>query len=174
MLLDLFLNFMKIGALSFGGGYAVISLVQEEIVDKYQIISPEQFIDLVGLSQISPGPLAINASTFVGYVTEGLLGATVATVAVVLIPIILTLSLSRYYRKNGDSPVVKRIMKGIRPCVAPIILMAVIKLYPMSMVDIKSYVIAGIVLLLYIFKKMSPIKLLLIGGTLGYVFYALI
>lgn len=173
MLTQLFINFLKIGALSFGGGYAVVSLVQSEIVEKYQIITSEQFVDLVGLSQISPGPLAINASTFVGFKTEGFLGAAIATLAVVLIPIILSLSLSHYYRNNGESKLVARVMKGIRPCVVPIILMATIKLYPMSMVDHKSYLIAGTVLAIYLYKKVSPIMLLLIGGGLGFVFYGI-
>lgn len=174
MLISLFVNFLKIGALSFGGGYAVVSLVQAEMVEKYRIISAEQFVDLIGLSQISPGPLAINASTFVGFKTAGWFGAVVATLAVVLIPIALSLSLSRYYRKNGETPIVRRVMKGIRPCVAPIILMATIKLYPMSMVDWKSYVIAGIVLSVYWYKKVSPIALLIIGGALGYIGYGLL
>ncbi|MDO4711322.1 MAG: chromate transporter [Peptostreptococcaceae bacterium] len=173
MLIRLFLNFLKIGSLSFGGGYAVVSLVRDEIVDRYRIITSEQFIDLVGLSQISPGPLAINASTFVGFKTEGLTGATIATLGVVLIPIILSLSLSKYYRKNGESKLIKRVMKGIRPCVAPIILMATIKLYPMSMVDVRSYLIAGIVLAIYRYKKVSPIILLMIGGGLGFLFYGI-
>lgn len=173
MLIKLFLNFLKIGALSFGGGYAVVSLVQDEIVRKYQIITAEQFVDLVGLSQISPGPLAINASTFVGFKTIGLIGALVATLGVVFIPIVLSLSLSKYYRKKGESQLIKRVMKGIRPCVAPIIFMATVKLYPMSMVDYKSYIIAAIVLGIYFYKKVSPIMLLMIGGGLGYLFYGI-
>lgn len=171
MLIRLFLNFLKIGAISFGGGYAVVSIIQEEIVNRYKIITDGQFIDLVGLSQISPGPLAINASTFVGFKTVGLLGALVATLGVVLVPIILSLSLSKYYRKNGENEIIKKIMSGIRPCVAPVILAATVKLLPMSITDYKSYIIAGIVLAIYIYKKTSPILLILIGGCLGILLY---
>ncbi len=174
MLLDLFLNFFKIGAISFGGGYAVVSLIQDEIVNKYQIITPEQFVDLVALSQISPGPLAINASTFVGFETHGLLGAAIATLGVVLAPIVFSLALSEYYKKHGENKMILRVMKGIRPCIAPIIFVAAVRLFPLSMPDYKSYLIAGIVLALFIYKKISPIKLLLIGGGLGYIFYYLL
>ena len=173
MLRQLFFTFLKIGALSFGGGYAVVSLVQEEAVNRYGIISAEQFIDLVGLSQISPGPLAINASTFVGFKSAGVLGATVATAAVVLVQIILSLFLADYYKKNGESEVFIRIMRGVRPCVAPVIFAAGMKLFPMSMVDYKSYVIAAIVLAIHLYKKPSPIILLIIGGGLGFLFYGL-
>lgn len=173
MLSKLFFNFLKVGAVSFGGGYAVVSMIQQEVVEKYHIITPAQFVDLVAISQISPGPLAINASTFVGYMTNGVLGATITTLAVVLIPSILAYSLSNYYETHGESALVKRAMQGIRPCVAPLIFVAVIDLFPMSMVDVKSYIIAGIILALYLIKKISPIKLIGIGAVLGYVFYGL-
>ncbi len=173
MLSKLFFTFLKIGALSFGGGYAVVSLVQEEVVNRYGIISAEQFVDLVGLSQISPGPLAINASTFVGFKTAGTLGASVATVSVVLVQIILSMFLADYYKKNGESKIIQRIMKGIRPCVAPVIFLAGMKLFPLSMVDYKSYMIAAIVLAIYLYKKTSPIILLIIGGGLGFLFYGI-
>ena len=94
MLFDIFKYFLQIGLLSFGGGYAVVSLIQSIIVDKHNIISSEQFIDLVALSQISPGPIAINASTFVGFKTFGLFGATITTFAVFIL-VILT-ALHRY------------------------------------------------------------------------------
>ena len=173
MLSRLFMNFLKVGAVSFGGGYAVVSMIQQEVVEKYQIITPAQFIDLVAISQISPGPLAINASTFVGYMTDGILGATVTTLAVILVPSLLAYGLSTYYETHGESQIIKRAMLGIRPCVAPLIFVAVIDLLPMSMVDVKSYIIAGIVLVLYIVKKISPIKLIGIGALLGYLFYGL-
>lgn len=173
MLSKLFLNFLKVGAVSFGGGYAVVSMIQQEIVNKYGIITPEQFIDLVALSQISPGPLAINASTFVGYMTSGILGASVTTFAVVLAPFLFALTLSNYYKSHGESLVIQRAMRGIRPCVAPLIFVAVVDLFPMSMVDIKSYIIAGIILFIYIKKKVSPIKLIGIGAVLGYLFYGI-
>ncbi len=173
MLTNLFLNFLKVGAVSFGGGYAVVSMIQKEIVEKYGIINASQFVDLVALSQISPGPLAINASTFVGYMSSGVLGAAVTTLAVIGVPSLLSLGLSGYYENKGESSLVKNAMKAIRPCVAPLIFVAVVDLFPTSMVDYKSYIIAGIILLIYWRKKISPITLIGIGGLLGLIFYGI-
>lgn len=174
MLSNLFLRFLKIGAVSFGGGYAVVSMIQQEIVESLGLISAEQFIDLVAISQISPGPIAINASTFVGYVTHGVVGATLTTLAVILLPAIFAFSLSNYYETHGSSVLIRRAMKGIRPCVAPLIFVAVISLFPMSMVDWKSYVIAAVILAIHWLKKVSPITLIGIGAVLGYLFYGIL
>lgn len=173
MLNNLFWNFLKVGAVSFGGGYAVVSMIQREIVEKYAIISAAQFVDLVALSQISPGPLAINASTFVGYMSLGLLGAAVTTIAVVLVPSLLSLSLSKYYETHGENKYIQNAMRAIRPCVAPLIFVAIVDLFPMSMVDYKSYIIAAIVLFINWRKKTSPITLIGIGAVLGYLFYGI-
>lgn len=174
MLTSLFIYFLEIGVLSFGGGYAVLSLIQSIIVDKYSIITPEQFLDLVAISQISPGPIAINASTFVGFMTYGLWGATVTTFAIFILPFILAYLVSRLYN-NAEEGILKNILESTRLCVAPIILIAVVKLYKISIVDFKSYLIIAIILGLYLFnKKISPIILIIIGGALGYIFYAFI
>ncbi|MGB5823752.1 MAG: chromate transporter [Proteocatella sp.] len=174
MLTKLFLSFMKIGAISFGGGYAVISLIQQEIVGRYGIIGSGQFIDMVALSEMTPGPLAINASTFVGFHSDGIIGAIVATIGVVTVPVILALILAAYYKKNGENRLVGKILYGIRPCVVPIILVAVIKLIPMSLNDIYSIFIAITVAVIYHYKKISPILLIIIGGALGYSVYGII
>jgi len=174
MLAKLFLSFMKIGAISFGGGYAVISLIQQEIVEKYGIIGNGQFIDMVALSEMTPGPLAINASTFVGFHADGIIGAVVATAGVVTVPVTLALILASYYNKNGESKLMGKILYGIRPCIVPIILVAVIKLIPMSLNDIYSILIAMVVATIYHYKKISPILLIIIGGALGYSVYGII
>lgn len=174
MLTKLFFSFMKIGAVSFGGGYAVISLIQQEIVEKYKIIDTGQFIDMVALSEMTPGPLAINASTFVGFNSQGILGAAVATMGVVMVPIILSLLLAFYSGKNGNSKIMSKILYGIRPCVVAIIFVAVIKLIPMSITDIYSILIAIVVAAIYQYKKISPILLIFIGGVLGYCVYGVI
>ena len=173
MLSNLFWNFLKVGAVSFGGGYAVVSMIQREIVERYGIISSGQFVDLVALSQISPGPLAINASTFVGYMTSGLLGGAVTTIAVVAVPCILSFALSSYYETHGENKYIQNAMRAIRPCVAPLIFVAVMDLYPMSMIDHKSYIISAIILLLNWKKRISPIKQIGVGAVLGYLLYGL-
>ena len=96
MISRLFFSFLKIGAVSFGGGYAVISMIQQEILEKYGVIDSGQFIDMVALSEMTPGPLAINSSTFVGFKAAGIAGAFTATLAVVLVPVVLSLLLASF------------------------------------------------------------------------------
>ncbi len=174
MLLKLFLSFLKIGAVSFGGGYAVIAMIQQEVVEKYNIITNQEFVDMVALSEMTPGPLAINSSTFVGIKKYGLAGALVATVGVVLIPSLLSLIMAYYYQKQSKKDLMGKLLFGIRPCIVPIIFIAVIKLLPMSFVDAGSFIIAAIVASLYYFKKISPIYLIILGGGLGYLYYGVI
>lgn len=174
MLIKLFLSFLKVGAISFGGGYAVIAMIQQEIVEKYGIISNHEFIDMVALSEMTPGPLAINASTFVGMKKYGIIGALVATIGVVTIPVVASLIMSKYYQSESKKNIMDKFLYGIRPCIVPIIFLAVIKLLPMSFVDAGSIIIALIVALIYKFKKISPIYIIIIGGTLGYIYYGFI
>lgn len=175
MLIKLFLTFLKIGILSFGGGYAVVSLIQDEIVNNQKIISLEQFIDLVALSQISPGPLAVNASTFVGLKTFGLFGATATTFAIFILPFFLSYIISKLYNNNAENRLLKNIIQKIRLCVSPIILIATIKLFKISITDYKSYIIIAIISIIFLFnKKISPIAIIVIGGILGYIFYGIL
>ena len=172
MISRLFFSFLKIGAVSFGGGYAVISMIQQEILEKYGVIDSGQFIDMVALSEMTPGPLAINSSTFVGFKAAGIAGAFTATLAVVLVPVILSLLLASFYR-GGSGGMISRLLYGIRPCVVPVILFAVIKLFPMSINDIYGAIIAAVMAAIYHFKKISPILMIIIGGFLGYIVYGI-
>lgn len=174
MLIKLFLSFVKIGAVSFGGGYAVIAMIQQEIVEKYGIITNQEFIDMVALSEMSPGPLAINSSTFVGLKKFGIIGAIVVTLGVILIPSLLSLIMASYYQKKSQKKMMEKLLFGIRPCIVPIILIAVIKLLPMSFVDAGSFIIAAMIAILYYFKKISPIYLIILGGSFGYIYYGFI
>lgn len=169
----LFLSFVKIGAVSFGGGYAVISMIQQEILEKYKVIDSKQFIDMLALSEMTPGPLAINSSTFVGFKSGGVIGAVIATIGVVLVPIVLSLMLASFYKGGSQSSMISKLLYGIRPCVVPIILFAVIKLFPMSITDIYGLLIAVVMAGIYHFKKISPIVMIIIGGFMGYVVYGI-
>ena len=171
MLTKLFLSFAKIGAISFGGGYAVIAMIQQEIVDKYGIISNQEFIDMVAISEMTPGPLAINSSTFVGMRKYGLIGALVATLGVIIIPFIISIIMAKRYQDKSQKQIMEKFLYGIRPCIVPIILLTVIKLLPMSFVDAGSYIIAIIIASIYYLKKISPIYLIILGGVMGFVYY---
>ena len=106
--------YLKIGLFGFGGGYAMLSLIQHEIVDLHHWLTPQQFTDVVAISQMTPGPIGINSATYVGYaVTQSVWGAVLATVAVCLPSFILVLLISYFFAKCKDNKYIKAAMSGL-------------------------------------------------------------
>lgn len=120
----LFLAFLKIGAFSFGGGYAAIPLIQAQVVDKYQWLSLRDFTDLVTISQMTPGPIAINAATFVGLQVAGVPGAVFATLGDILPSCIFVTILAYFYTKYRHLTLMQGILKTLRPAVVSMIFVA--------------------------------------------------
>lgn len=120
-LLALFISFFKVGLFSIGGGYASLPLIQEEVIQVHHWIDFTQFTDLITISQMTPGPIAINTATFVGNVISGLPGAMVATLGCVFPSIIIVLCLAKIYFKYRDVSFMKGILSGLRPAVAALI-----------------------------------------------------
>lgn len=123
---QLFYSFFKIGLFGFGGGYAMISLIQAEIVNQHQWLSSGEFTDIVAISQMTPGPIGINSATYVGYTSIvnagyghfwGILGSLTATFAVVLPSLILMIIISKFLMKYKNHPVVEQVFTGLRPAV---------------------------------------------------------
>lgn len=173
-LLKLFLAFLKVGAFSFGGGYAVLSLIQKEVIESSRWISPKDFIDIVAIAEMTPGPIAVNSSTFVGYKVGALAGSAIATFAVVLVPITITLLVSVYYNKFRHLKQVNWIIRGIRPAVMGLIAAACIKIGKTSIVDVKGTIIALLVFIGVYKLKINPILTILISGVLGVIFYGVL
>lgn len=173
-LFKLFLTFLKIGAFSFGGGYAVVSLIQKEVIESNGWISPEDFIDIVAIAEMTPGPIAVNSSTFIGYKLGALAGSAIATLAVVLVPITVSLLVSVYYNKFKHFKQVTWVVRGIRPAVMGLIAAACIKIGKTSIVDIKGIIIALLVFLGVYKLKINPIIAILISGVLGVMLYGII
>lgn len=114
--LQLFLSFLKIGFFGFGGGYAMLSLIQNEVMVQHKWISATQFTDIVAVSQMTPGPIAVNSATFVGYaVTGNALGSVLATVAVCIPPLILMTVITRFYAKLRGNRYVEGVVGWLRP-----------------------------------------------------------
>ena len=101
LLIRLFIAFLKIGTFSFGGGYAMLPFIQNEIVDKNNWININEFMDIIGISQMTPGPIAINSATFVGYKLSGVLGSIMATLGVVFTSFILVSIINKMLEKYG-------------------------------------------------------------------------
>lgn len=172
--LQLFLSFFKIGLFGFGGGYAMISLIQAEVVTRHEWISAAQFADIIAISQVTPGPIAINSATYIGYTATGSVwGSALATIGVCAPSLILMLIASHFYLRMKDNPYVAQVMKALRPVVIGLILAAaLVLLTPDNFIDWKSYLIFGAVLVAAL-RKVSPILLIVLSGLAGWLLYGL-
>ena len=127
--LQLFYTFFKIGLFGFGGGYAMLSMIQGEVVTRYGWVSSQEFTDIVAISQMTPGPIGINAATYVGFTSTGsVVGSVIATFAVVLPSFILMLTISKFFLKYQKHPVVESIFSGLRPAVVGLLASAALVL----------------------------------------------
>lgn len=171
IILQLFLAFFKIGAFSFGGGYAMLPLIEREIVKRHNWISYREFTDIIGISQMTPGPIAINSATFVGYKVGGILGSAVASIGVVTMSFILVSIATHYIMKFKESKVIKSAFMGMKPALIALILSAFISLAKESYMDIKSIIIGILTLIMLLSKKVHPIMVIVIAAMLGIVIY---
>ncbi|WP_432408214.1 chromate transporter [Wukongibacter sp. M2B1] len=171
LILDIFISFLKIGGFSFGGGYAMIPFIEKEIVNSHGWISSKKFVDIIAIAEITPGPIAINSSTFVGYKIAKFSGATAGTVGVILVSFILLVIMGKYLNRFKDSKALKNIFAGIRPAVLGLIISASISVGRTALIDFKSVTIAGIILFSIMKLKIHPILCVAMAGLMGYIVY---
>lgn len=169
--LKVVLSFLKIGAFSFGGGYAVLSFIQREVVEANGWITPEQFVDIVAIAEMTPGPIAVNSATFVGYNMFGVWGGIMCTLCTIAFPVILSLIVSFYFSKFKGNRQLQNALKGIRPAVIGLIAASCLSIAEISITSVYSLLFFGIALLLVWKFKVNPIITLIICGALGGVFY---
>ena len=173
--LNLFFVFFKVGLFSFGGGYAILPLMQHEVVDVNKWISFKEFMDIVAVSQITPGPISINLATHVGYRIGGTLGSTIATTSVILPSIIIISLIVIFLKRFSKLPVVQRIFKSLRVTIVGLILAAGIVLFVKeNFIDYKSYIIFASVLIGGLFFKIGSITLIILSGVAGAILYYII
>lgn len=170
---ELFLTFFKIGAFTFGGGYAMVPLIKREAAEKKKWVSDDDIIDIVAIAESTPGPIAVNAATFIGTRTAGFPGAAAATFGVVLPAFIIILGVSALFRITSDIKWISYAFFGIRAAVLALILNAFVSMYKQCPKNLFSYVLAGAVFVLAAFLKV-PVAAI-IGGcaVFGLAFYAL-
>jgi len=173
-LIKVFLSFLKIGAFSFGGGYAMLPVIQREIVESNKWITSKQFIDIIGISQMTPGPIAINSATFVGFKVSGILGSIAATLGVVSFSFLLVSIANHYILKFKESYIMKAALAGMRPAMIGLIISVFLSLGRESYKDVKSVIIGVIILGLLLSNKLHPILVIVISGFLGIIFYSLL
>lgn len=172
--LQLFWVYLKIGLFGFGGGYAMLSLIQAEVVEHYGWISTQEFTDIVAISQMTPGPIGINSATYIGYTATGTVwGAIVATFAVSFPSFVLVLLISYFFAKFKNNRFVEAAFLGLRPATVGLIAAAALLLMNSdNFIDYKSFLIFGASFLLVWKFKVNPILMIVLAGVAGAVLYA--
>ncbi|MBR5982364.1 MAG: chromate transporter [Bacteroidales bacterium] len=167
---ELFWTFFKIGAFTIGGGYAMIPLMEQEIVDKRKWLNKEEFMDTMSLAQSMPGVFAVNMATDVGFRTRGIIGATTAILGNVLMPILLILVLAIFFRQFSDNPIVESIFKGIRPAVVALIAAPVFTMAKTAKISWSNFWIPVVAALLIWLLGVSPVIIILVAGLGGLIY----
>ena len=178
LIFTLFLNFFKIGAFTFGGGYAMLSLLENEFVEKKGWLTKEEFLDMVAIAESTPGPVAINSATFIGYKTAGVIGSVFSTLGVVLPSFIIIYVISLFLDKFLALTIVANAFRGIQACVVYLIGSVGIKMFKqMKKKPLEICIMATVLVCMIAFSlfavKFSSIIYILIAGALGVIaFYS--
>ena len=190
--LKLFWTFFKIGLFGFGGGYGMLSLIQNEVVENHEWISNAEFTDIVAVSQMTPGPIGINSATYVGFKaienagmtrTQAVWGSLLASFSVMLPSFILMLLISAFFMHYKDHKSVQTVLKWLRPVVVGMLAAAVLLLLneenlgEFNTCNLQLYVSIGLFALAFAatyFWKVSPIKVILLAGLFGGIFYSIL
>lgn len=178
---ELFLTFFLIGMFTIGGGYAMLSLIQNQVVTIHGWIDDTTFTDIVAISQMTPGPIGINSATYIGYEVLSqagasellsILGSFTATFAVVLPSFIIVLLLAKVYNRWKEHPIFRGVMTGLRPAVLGLIGTAALGLATAdNFIDWKSFVICITAFIALYFKKLGPFAIIGIGAIVGLLIY---
>ena len=171
-LFELYLTFLKIGAVNFGGGYAMLPLLEEELNKKRGWVTTDELMDYFAIGQCTPGIIALNVSTFIGNKRHGVAGAAAATLGFLTCPIIIIIVIAAFLTNFADIPLVQNAFAGIRVCVCVLILEAVLRLWKKAIVDRLAFVIYIIVFILMAFSGLLPVKvpaavLVIAAGVVG-------
>ncbi len=170
--LQLLYSYLKIGFFGFGGGYAMLSLIQNEVVVRNEWLTNAEFADIIAISQMTPGPIAINSATYIGYtVTGNIWGSILATVAVCLPALTIMILITKFFLKLHNNCYVAGALKGMQPMVIGMIAAAALLLItPSTFIDWKSWAIFGGALLASVLK-VNPILLIIASGVVGLLIY---
>lgn len=168
-LFDLFLTFAKVGVLTFGGGYAMLPILERELVDKHGWVTNEDLLDYYAVGQCTPGIIAVNTATFVGHKLMGNIGGIVATIGVVFPSLIIIMIIAGILTNFADNPYVKSAFAGIRVCVCVLIFNAVLKLWKSAIKDKAALIIFSAVFLISIFFNVSPVIFVIVCAAAGIV-----
>ena len=168
-LFDLFWTFCKIGALTFGGGYAMLPLIQREIVENKKWSTEKEILDYYAVGQCTPGVIAVNTATFIGYKLRGIIGGIVATLGVIFPSIVIILIIAAFLQNFADLAIVQSAFAGIRVAVVALIITTVVKLIKYSIKDYLGVIIAIIAFVISAFIGLSPVYVVIAAALTGFI-----
>ncbi|GAA3011742.1 chromate transporter [Tetragenococcus solitarius] len=164
---DLFFTFSRIGALTFGGGYAMLPILQREVVKNKKWATDEELVDYFAIGQTTPGIIAINTATFIGQKQRGAIGGIVAPLGFVFPSYIIITLISMFMRNFSELPIIQNAFAGIRVSVYILILNAVLNLWKNSVVDKVGILIFALVFTFSVFTSLSPVLFIILAGVIG-------
>ena len=176
--LQLFWVYLKIGLLGFGGGYAMLSMIQFEVVEKHAWMTMSEFADVVALSQMTPGPISINCATYVGYQVGGIFGSLLASFSIVLPSLILLYFVLKFLFKHKDNFIIKTTLRDLKPFIAGLIFAAaMLMMNKTTFSDFGigennvSVIICAVTFVAIFFFKINPMIMIALSGVAGLVFF---
>ncbi len=170
-MLSLFVTFVGIGAVAFGGGYAMLPLFERMIVDTHGWLTMTEFLDMLAIAQVTPGPISINSATFIGFQINSVIGAAIATTGLVLVPVILVSLISTNAERFKKSTFAQGIFVGLRPAFVGLIFASVYSVAFDAYVDVYSVLLFIVLFVLLKVFKMHPIFVIFISAIAGYIIY---
>jgi chromate transporter len=164
---QLFIIFCRIGGFTFGGGYAMLPMMQKEIVEKRNWATDQEMLDYYAIGQSTPGIIAVNTATFIGYKRKGIIGAIIATAGMVFPSLVIITLIAAFFRNFQDYRIVKHAFAGIRVAVVVLILNAIIKMWKNSVKDWKGIIVFCTAFAVTAFTDISPIIIIVISAAIG-------
>lgn len=170
---DLFVSWFKMGLFTFGGGYAMLPMIQKEVIEKHKWATEDEVMDYYALGQCTPGIIAVNTATFIGYKIKGVMGGIAATVGVVAPSIIIISLISSLITNFSELEIVQHALKGIQVAVCVLMFVAIEKLLKKGVQDLPGILIFIAALALSLFTDLSTVILVILAGVAGYVIFVL-
>ena len=167
ILVQLFVSFLKVGLFSFGGGYAMLPLIEHETVDLHHWIDKASFVQIVSIAQITPGPIAINSATFVGYRVDGVVGSAVATVAVVLAPMMIVLLIARIADRFSESMAIQGALSGLKPALLALVAFSAVSIAQSALASLPAILIAAAAFAVLLLTRIHPLVVLAAAAAIG-------
>lgn len=171
LLFALYWSYFKVGLFSYGGGYAMIPIMESEIIIRHGWLTRVEFVDIIAVAEMTPGPIAVNSATFVGFRLAGITGSLIATLGIITPSLLILLLLSSYLMKLVKSPGADRAIRGMRPAVIALLLLAAFSLGQTALVDRRTTLITAGLLAASLPKKSNPLYIIAAGALLGLIFY---